>query len=146
MLACYIEEWRHICVIKHLNVSALTLACSDRDITVVLYATCEMGDFMPKIEALFTLTIEDGCTTSAAVLIELFAGIQYLGDCILTMLMDLILFWYQRANFVNVLQKGGASILVHKSNHCDSSILSADGDCVRALNGDLSDTTAFELL
>ena len=59
MLTRYIEEWRHSCVVNHLNVSALTLACSDRDITIVLYATREMGDFMPKIEALFTFAIED---------------------------------------------------------------------------------------
>ena len=145
MLARYIEEWRHSCVVDHLNMSALTLACSDRDITIVLYATCEMGDFKPKIEALFTLTIEYGCTTNAAVLIELIACINYLGDCILTMLMDLIIFWYQGTNLVNVLQKYGAFILVHKSNHCDSSILSADGDSVRAFNSNLSDTTAFDL-
>ena len=62
------------------------------------------------------------------------------------MLIDLIVFGNQGTNLVNVLQKVGASTLIQKSKNCDSSILSADGDCVRALNGDLSDTTAFKLL
>ena len=80
MLARNVEEWRHSSIVDHLNFLLLTLACSDCDTAIVLYAAREMGYFTPKIEALFTLTVEDRSSTSAAVLVELIAGINYLAN------------------------------------------------------------------
>ena len=126
--------------------SALTLACSECDTTVVFYAACEMGDFTPKIDALFILTIEDRYATSAAVLVELIAGIDYLVNWLLTMLVDLFVFCNQGANLVYTLQKIGAPTLFHEWHHCDSSVLSSNGDSVEAVNGDFSYQSTFDLL
>ena len=62
------------------------------------------------------------------------------------MLVDLIVLCNQSANLVDVLQEVGASTLVHDSDHCHSSILSAYSDSIRAFDCDFCDKTTFDLL
>ena len=146
MFARYVEEWRHTCIIDHLNMSALTLTCSDCNITIFLYAACEVGDITPKNYASFSQPVVDRSTASAAVLVELISCIYYLVNCLLTMLVDLVVLCNQSANLVNILQEVGASTLVHDSDHCHSSILSAYSDSIRAFDSDFCDKTTFDLL
>ena len=93
-----------------------------------------MGDVTPKSYASFSQPIIDRSTASAAVLVELISYIYYLENCLLTMLVDLVVLCNQSTNLVNSFQEVGASTLIHDGDHCDSSILSAYGDCIRAFD------------
>ena len=146
MFARYVEEWCHTCIINHLNMSALTLACSDCNITIFLFAACEVSDVTPKNYAFFSQPIVDRSTASAAVLVELISYIYYLENFLLTMLVDLVVLCNQSTNLVNAFQEVGASTLIHDSDHRDSSILSAYGDSIRAFDSNFCDKTTFDLL